>query len=209
MKTTNGTALVAILAAGVLMLACGKGDLMGPGEVQPKADRTPDTNAGVAARSTERLPFHSEIRWQVEQVPIPEGRCTRPLPPGMSYLWLSRINGTHVSTHLGKGPYAIEICIYGQLTDPTAPPGQNGIPMGWYAVMQVWTAANGDTLQATGELIGFTAPPPTPGFKFIESLRFLDGGTGRFEHAQGEGTGLVDPVAQTAVYEGWIAYHKK
>jgi hypothetical protein len=63
--------------------------------------------------------------------------------------------------------------------------------------------------EGDGRLLGFTAPPGTPGFKFIESLTFLDGGTGRFEHAEGIGTGIVDPVAQTAVYDGWIRYGKK
>jgi hypothetical protein len=37
-------------------------------------------------------------------------------------------------------------------------------------------------------------------------LRFVNGGTGRFEYAEGEGTGLFDVVAQTAVYDGWIHY---
>lgn len=49
-----------------------------------------------------------------------------------------------------------------------------------------------------GVLVGFTTPPGTPGFKFIETFTFLDGGTGRFEYAEGTGMGFIDPVAQTA-----------
>jgi hypothetical protein len=125
-----------------------------------------------------------------EQVPVPGGSCAKPVPEPLTVLWLSRIAGTAKTTHLG-------------------PPPGNGIPMGWYPDVQIWTAANGDKLMGTGELIGFTTPPGTPGFKFIESLRFLDGGTGRFEYTAGEGTGLVDAVAGTAVYDGRIRYGKK
>lgn len=156
------------------------------------------------------LPFHSEIAYQPpEQVPVPEGKCTEPVPEGLAYLWLSRIHGTANSTHLGNGSYYAELCIFGMMTDPAAPPPTNGIPMGWHVMLQVWTAADGDELSATGRMIGFTAPPGTPGFKFIESLSFLDGGTGRFEYAEGTGTGFVDPVAQTAVYDGWLRYGKR
>jgi hypothetical protein len=179
-----------------LALVTGVGWLMGasPGDV------------GSAPVTGRVLPFHSEVTWQVEQVPVPEGRCTEPLPDGLAYLWLSRIPGVAHTTHLGTGSYYVELCVYGILTNPDAPPPANGIPMGWYADVQIWTAANGDELKATGRMIGFTSAPGTPGFKFIESLTFLDGGTGRFAFAEGTGTGLVDPVAQTAVYDGWIRY---
>jgi hypothetical protein len=158
------------------------------------------------------LPFHSEIVWEVEQVPMPAGTCPRALPEepaGLSYLWLSRVRGTATSTHLGRGPYYAELCVYGSLTNPGAAPPENGIPSGWYVDVEIWTAANGDQLRGSGGLIGFTAPPDTPGFKFIESLTFLNGGTGRFEYAEGSGTGIIDPVAQTAVFDGHIRYGKK
>lgn len=167
------------------------------------------TGPAPLAVAAPQLPFHSEITWQIQQLPIPAGTCTRELEPGLDYLWLSSGVGTATSTHLGTGPYEIQLCIFGTLTDPGAPPGQNGIPSGWYVAHQAWTAANGDRLLGTGEMIGFTAAPGTPGFKFIESLRFLDGGTGRFAFAEGEGQGLIDPENGTAVYDGWIRYGKK
>jgi hypothetical protein len=204
--TTMGRVVATIAVAG-LSATCGSTDASRP---------TAPSNVVAAARiqaerpgAGEMVPFHSEAVWQFEQMPIPAGHCTQGVPDGLSYLWFSKIFGTASSTHLGTGPYEIDLCLYGTLTDPAAAPPNNGVPMGWYAERQVWTAANGDQLRATGALIDFTAPPGTPGFKFVESLSFLDGGTGRFEHAQGSGEGIVDPVAQTAVYDGLIRYGMK
>ena len=168
------------------------------------------SNGSNQSQATGVLPFHAEVAvLQLQQVPVPAGRCTEPLPPGISYLWLTQANGTQTSTHLGTGPYHIELCVYGLLTDPAAPPPANGIPMGWIVDVQIFTAANGDQLRATGELIGFTAPPPTPGWQFVESLSFLDGGTGRFEHAEGTGQGVIEQTGAAAVYDGWIRYGEK
>jgi hypothetical protein len=156
-----------------------------------------------------RLPFHSEYSWDFVQLPVPADRCTQPPPEGLSYLWLTEITGTTNSTHLGRGTAEGSICIYGQLTDPDANPPDNGIPVGWQNGLLVFTAANGDQLHAADiHTTGFTAPPGTPGFKFIEAGVFVGGGTGRFQHAEGEFTATVDPVTQVAVYEGWIRYGK-
>ncbi len=219
MKIMNGWRAIAVVAvAGMLAAGCQReaaddptssGPVTGIGQDQAQTRQALTQGAQVASSSTTRLPFHSEVVWHAEQVPVPEGRCTKPVPEGLTVLWLSRIAGAADTTHLGTGPYYVELCVYGQLTSPGAPPPGNGIPMGWYPDVQMWTAANGDKLMGTGELLGFTAPPGTPGSKFIESLRFLDGGTGRFEYAEGEGRGLVDVVAGTAVYDGWIRYGKK
>ena len=166
--------------------------------------------ATAQGRAQEGLPFHSNVTIpEFQQVPVPAGRCTDPPPPGLSYLWLTQANGTHTSTHLGTGPYHIELCVYGLLTNPAALPPANGIPMGWITDVQIWTAANGDQLLGDGALIGFTAPPPTPGWQFIESLSFLDGGTGRFAFAEGTGRGLVENTGAFAVYDGWIRYGMK
>ena len=156
-----------------------------------------------------RLPFHSEMKWGFRQVPVPAGRCTEPLPPGLVYLWMTELSGTAESTHLGSGPVEGSLCIYGQLTEPAAPPPDNGVPFGWQDGHVVLTAANGDQLKLTARSTGVTAPPGTPGFKFIEEVRFVDGGTGRFLFATGEATGYVDPVGMAAVYDGWIRYGRK
>lgn len=170
--------------------------------------------AAVAGASTaegdagDMLPFHSEVTiLQFQQVPVPAGRCTDPLPEGLSHLWLTRMDGTQTSTHLGTGPFHLELCAYGLLTNPDAPPPGNGIPTG-YDAEEIFTAANGDQLLDMGAFIGFTAPPPTPGWQYIESMTFLDGGTGRFAFAEGTGQCLVDPVTLAAVCDGWIRYGK-
>jgi hypothetical protein len=162
--------------------------------------------ATAAGEANDTLPFHSEVTiLQFQQVPVPAGRCTDPLPEGLSYLWLSRFDGTHTSTHLGTGPLHIEVCAYGVLTNPGVPPPGNGIPTGYHAE-EIFTAANGDQLLEKAEFIGFTAPPPTPGWQYIESMTFLDGGTGRFEFAEGTGQCLIDPTSLAAVCDGWIRY---
>lgn len=150
------------------------------------------------------VPFHSEVIFQMEMVPVPEGHCGAPLPQepaGLEYLWLTRATGTAISTHLGRGPVYGELCVFGMVVE-----GQP-MPMGYYFEM-VWTAANGDELMATGALSGFTGTPDDPSM-LIESLTFMDGEAGRFTYTWGTATGLVDPKAGTAVYDGWIRYGKR
>lgn len=196
----------------LLLAGCGPaGDYASslmPSGPTPVSASTPHTGAALTPGAGEQLPFHSEMTWQVAQESVPAGSCTREIS-GLSLLWLSKISGTATSTHLGTGPYYAELCMYGILTNPGAPPPGNGIPMNWYIQTQMWTAANGDRLMATGELAGLATPPDDPNLKFIENLRFLDGGTGRFEFAEGEGTGIVDPVGLTTVYDGWIRYGRR
>ena len=199
--------VVAVIAAAGVSATCGLKD--DASAAAPSSVVAAPAEQEQRAGAGQQVPFHSEVAWEFEQLPIPMGRCAQAVPDGLSYLWFSQIVGTATSTHLGTGPYEIDLCLYGILTDPGADPPNNGIPMGWYADRQVWTAANGDQLKATGALIGFTAPPGTPGSKFIESLSFLDGGTGRFEYAAGSGRGLVDSTAQTAVYDGVIRYGRQ
>ena len=190
-----------VLVASAMLAACEA--------QQQEAPMVPVAQLGTTPVERPRLAFHSQIDWQFQQVPLPAGRCTEPLPPGLSYLWLTYLTGTAVSTHLGKGTFEGSICIYGQLTDPTTEPPGNGIPVGWRNGSVVFTAANGDQLLATIWSTGFTSPPGTPGWQFTEQGMFVDGGTGRFEHAEGAFTGLIDPVAFKAVYEGWIRFGKE
>jgi hypothetical protein len=168
--------------------------------------------AAVAAQEVDEvLPFHSEVSWyRLEQVPVPEGRCSQQLPPGLSYLWVTKEYGTAITTHLGTGPYYIEFCVFGVLVDAEALPPMNGTPMGFNGIAQVWTAANGDQLRATGALLAITTDPV---FTFVDSLVFLDGGTGRFARAEGAGTGFVYPDLTNTqvgkeVYHGWVRYRR-
>ena len=167
---------------------------------------SPDASPGGTTPARPRLPFHAQLEWTLVQVPIPRGRCSKPLPEGMSFLWLTRLGGTAVSTYLGRGPIQGSLCIYGRLTDPAADPPGNGIPAGWCNGAIVLTSEEGEELHLEAWSTGFTAPPGTPGWQFTEEGVFVGGGTGRFRHAEGEFTAVVDPVAQTGVYAGWIRF---
>jgi len=156
-----------------------------------------------------RRAFHANVRWAARQVPMPEGRGKDPLPQGLSYLWLTELWGTATGTHLGVGGFEGSICLYGRLTRPEATPPGNGVPLGWQDGRIVLVAADGDRLVAKVRSTGATAPPGAPDFQFIEEVSFTDGGTGRFRCAEGEAVGYVDPVKQTAVYDGWIRYGKE
>lgn len=204
----------AVVAAGLLVAGCGDpGQSTSP--TSPSALASGAVSGVPAAASTAagaadvQLPFHSEGAWSKNMLP-PDARCVRPAPAPHAFLWVSEITGTATSTHLGTGPFDAVLCVYGRLINPQAPPGpgSNGVPAGWFVESAVWKAANGDRLIGAGALTGFTAPPGTPGMKFIETYHFLDGGTGRFQYAEGDVTSYVSPGGEV-VMDGWIRYGKK
>jgi hypothetical protein len=194
-------ALVTIASA--LLLAGCQQRPASPAAAAPRA-------AGVTSTAGDQaLLFHAELAWERNEVTAVDTGCDRTLPAGATYLWRSHIRGTATSTYLGTGPDEADLCVFGTSADAKAPPGRNGTPTGWYAIREVWTAANGDRLLATGEMIGITTPPGTAGSTFIDTLTFIDGGTGRFEVAAGEGTGHIDPAAGPAVYGATIRFGRK
>jgi len=205
--------VVVALAGILLMVGCGRpasptGPTTVTAQTAPVATWSANTSAALAGDA--RVPFHAEAVFELQQVAVPPGRCAQPTPEGTTVLWMSHASSGDVTiTHLGSGRLEDDMCVFGTLLDPGGAPGQNGIPSGWYVDREVWTAANGDQLLARGELVGFTAPPGTPGAKFIESIRFQDGGTGRFAFAEGEGQWLVDMATMNAVADGWIRYGRK
>ncbi|MGE5358688.1 MAG: hypothetical protein ACM3NQ_06680 [Bacteroidales bacterium] len=142
------------------------------------------------------LPFHSDVAWQkVEgsQVEL----CTVPLPAGKVYLMRNTQTGIAVSTHLGTGQFLGHTCVYG-----TREKG----PEGWFGEVE-WTAANGDVLRATSAFVRWTG---TPGRSVaVEQVTFRDGGTGRFQFAEGTGTCDVNAPGRTATYEASLRYGKK
>lgn len=195
--------LISVVCIGVVSATCGSTDVGRP--TAPGA-----VSAGPLdqrARAGETVPFHSEVfDWHIEQISVPAGHCTTPAPGGYSYLWRSAISATARSTHLGTGPYEVSLCIFGTLTNAAAPPPNNGIPAGWLVEREVWTAANGDQLLATGALLEVIDPVAG---KFKESVTFLPGGTGRFAYAEGSLTGIVDGSVPIAIYDGTIRYGRK
>jgi hypothetical protein len=142
------------------------------------------------------VPFHSDVEWsKVEGSQV--ALCTVPLPEGKVYLMRNTLYGTAVSTHLGTGTFLGHTCVYGTR--------ERG-PEGWLMDVR-WTAANGDTLLATGEFIRWMG---TPGRSVaLERVTFQDGGTGRFEFAEGTGTCYVNAPGRTATYEASLRYGKK
>jgi hypothetical protein len=140
------------------------------------------------------LPFHSEIAWETKTVGSDIALCPYPPPEGKVYVMRNTNVGTHVTTHLGTGAYENHTCVY-------ATPG--GKPEGWIADVH-WTAANGDVLQAKSSFQYWTG---TPGKSTaIDILEFQDGGTGRFQFAEGRGSGFVDTQTRLAGNDGVIRY---
>lgn len=208
MQKATVKATLTALALGGVLAACERAGVTGAEAVMQDRNGPEATVRQQLAGA--QLPFHVDVvNYQFQQVPAPPGRCTEALPPGLDYLWMTRLWGDVRGTHLGTGRLDGSICVYGQLKDAGAPPPDNGIPMGWVEGRIAMIAADGDRLNLTAWSTGVTAPPGTPGFKFIEEFRFVNGGTGRFELADGDGIGYVDPVAQSAVYDGWIRYGRK
>jgi hypothetical protein len=193
---------VVMLASGLCLAGCGQA-AESPSVLENPAGPTVVTGSGTAAASTSaartvELPFHSEVIWDKTMNQVPEGHCTRTLPGGLVYKWLTHNEGTHLSTHLGSGAYENYLCVFG--------PAQ-GAPTGWYAEVIRWTAANGDVLLGTSEFQRWTG---TPGRSIaVEIVTFHDGGTGRFQFAEGDGMSGINAPERTAVYDGTLRYGKK
>jgi hypothetical protein len=164
----------------------------------PGALQAPAAVLSASQSSTDevQVPFHSEVAWQKfegTQVAL----CTLPLPDGKVYLMRNTQTGTAVSTHLGTGQFLGHTCVYG-----TRAKG----PEGWFGEVE-WTSANGDVLRATSAFVRWTG---TPGKSIaIEQVTFRDGGTGRFQFAEGTGTCDVNAPGRTATYDGSLRYGKK
>jgi hypothetical protein len=190
----------AVLVSGVFLAGCGQ-DASTPilsSPVSPTAVTGSDAT-GVPTPSADngvQVPFRSDVVWEkVEGSQV--GLCTRPLPPDKVYLQRNTITGHAVSTHLGAGGFDGHTCVYGSPTTG---------PQGWFMEVR-WTAANGDALLATSEFLRWTGTPMKS--VAIDRVTFQDGGTGRFQFAEGEGTSWVNAPERTARYEGTLRYGKK
>ena len=188
---------LALIAASLFLTGCGQ-DSDRPNVV---ASPVSPTTVGVSgpmstpAAGDSLVPFHSELTW--EKIPGSDvSLCTHPLPDGKIYLMRNTNRGIAVSMHLGTGEYENHTCVYGTL----------GKPEGWFADIR-WTAANGDVLLATSDFLYWTGKPGQS--VAVDTVMFQDGGTGRFQYAEGEGMCYVDAPARTAVYEGALRYGKK
>ena len=190
--------LVVILASGLFVAGCGHGansagvpeSPVGPAALAGSVSAPASTAGDPVA-----VPFHSELTWA--KTPGSDiSLCTHPLPADKIYLMRNTNKGTAVSTHLGVGEFQNHTCVY----------GIPGAPQGWFADVR-WTAANGDVLLATSDFLYWTGQPGRS--VAVDRVTFQDGGTGRFEFAEGEGMSYVNAPERTAIYEGTLRYGKK
>jgi hypothetical protein len=107
------------------------------------------------------LPFKAHVS---AQATAPQG------PPP----WYMEVFGSGTCTHMGK------ITVYQH--HMVVPAADGGVD--FYDGFWVWTAANGD--EVTGTYAGHMPFNPA-GYFEIHGYFFIDGGTGRFTHARGEG----------------------
>jgi hypothetical protein len=152
----------------------------------------------------QRLGFRSEVDIHIRHVPVPAGQC-RGAPPAGEYLWLTEFWGTGMASHLGEVKLEGTLCVFGELTDAGADPPGNGTPAGYHGDF-VWVAANGDRLLGTFYFTGLTGDPGTPDSALTEAVRFVDGGTGRFQFAEGEATACVSEASRRYTCDGWIRF---
>jgi len=199
--------LIVMFASGLLVAGCGPTADNPVAAVNPASPTAGIGSGSAAAQSAAakvvEVPFHSEITWtKVVNGGVPDpcqGLHGNP-PAGMSYLMRNTSEGPAVSTHLGAGYFEIHTCVYGTMVN------EKPAPAGWFADMR-WTAANGDMLLATSNFLYWTG---TPGKSVaVDKVTFQNGGTGRFQYAEGEGMAYVNAPARTAVYEGTLRYGKK
>jgi len=125
-------------------------------------------------------------------------------PPEGKFAWaVTSFEGWGTMSHLGESYMFAEHCSYG-----TFPDG----PDGTYGEGEVTTIAdNGDVLLGTYTDGVSLSDPPIIGF--MDYVTFVNGGTGRFTYASGEGVemGAVDfnDFSFTVQMTGFIAYKKK
>jgi hypothetical protein len=110
--------------------------------------------------------------------------------------WYQTVSGSGVCTHMGLITLSQHHMV--------VPAADGGID--FYDGVFVWTAANGDIV--TGTYSGHMPPNPA-GYLDIQGYWFITGGTGRFQHAIGEGpaSGIQYFNGVGDMYcVGWIEY---
>ena len=125
-------------------------------------------------------------------------------PPEGKFAWaVTSFEGWGTMSHLGESYMFAEHCSYGTFLDG---------PDGTYGEGEITTIAdNGDVLLGTYTDGMSLSPPPVIGF--MDYVTFVNGGTGRFTYASGEGVEMgavnFDDFSFTVQMKGFIAYKKK
>lgn len=190
------SALIVVLVAGLSLAGCARSADSPDTIAAPAAPSVVAGNGTASASSAAEVPFRSDVVWNKMQG-TDVTLCTVPPPEGKVYLMRNELSGPHVSTHLGEGTFLGHTCVYGTR--------ERG-PEGWLMDVR-FTAANGDVLVANARFIRWTGVPGRS--MAIEEATFEDGGTGRFQFAEGTATCYVNPQERTARYEGTIRYGRK
>jgi hypothetical protein len=111
--------------------------------------------------------------------------------------WYQTVSGSGTCTHMGK------VTVYQH--HMVVPAADGGID--FYNGEFFWTAANGDIVMGTYS--GHMTPNPA-GYLDIHGYWYIDGGTGRFQHATGQGpaSGIQHFDGTGDLFcDGWIDYN--
>ena len=197
--------LVVLLVSGLVVVGCGSTSDK-PMAIDNPAGPTVGAGSGSTATQAVEVPFHSEITWTKVVNGGDAGPCLAlhgDAPGGMVYLMRNTSEGPAVSSHLGAGEFEIHTCVYGWVVDGKP------APAGWLADMR-WVAANGDELLATSKFVTWAMES---GARFaVDKVTFQNGGSGRFQAAEGEAESRVyvsGPLAGHAIYDGSLRYGKR
>lgn len=120
-------------------------------------------------------------------------------PPSGPPPWYMEIHGSGEASHMGH----VTVYQYHWVV-PTEDPNV----VAFYDGVWIWTAANGDILQGT--YAGKQVLNPG-GYWEIHGYFYIDGGTGRFQHATGEGpaSGTVSMLGEAhLILDGTIQYFR-
>ncbi len=186
--------IVVVLLSVLCLAGCSQTGSLPASPAAPLAPSAVLSPAPASASDVE-VPFHSEVAWTSYTVGHDTGLCPYPPPAGKVYVMRNTNQGTHITTHLGEGAYENHTCVY----STTA----GGSPEGWIADVH-WTAANGDVLLAKSTFQYWTGTPGKS--RAIDTFEFENGGTGRFQFAEGGGTAFVDTQTSLAGNDGVLRY---
>jgi hypothetical protein len=120
------------------------------------------------------VPVQARMSYNEQPLPFIARVSAQATPPQGPPPWYMEIVGSGIAIHMGT------VTVYQHhMVVPTADGGVD-----FYDGVWIWTAANGDELKGTysGHM-----PLNSAGYFEIHGYFIIDGGTGRFTHAKGEG----------------------
>lgn len=158
------------------------------------------------------VPFHTEtagylLPFNFDRDDI-AARCPD-TPEGKLTLWISSFEGSGTATHTGLSYVTASHCSYGVYDEVN----EEFVFDGTYGQGRITiTAANGDVLLANyDDGISYEVEPGL--VAFMDTITFIDGGTGRFKYASGgaveKGTVSFVDYSFTVEMNGMISYSRR